>query len=154
MMINNNTVIFCLFPDTDFIRAAKMIEDEAEKERKFASTQVVDKVMDIEICDDKENIGMKNKFDNKNENQNKNNDKDENEEKNVDEIEEEKLMQRNLKRVSIIVNTISSLSPSPSSTGPGMSPMTGTITPTTMMTQERYVRVSWSGSGSGSVCIS
>lgn len=121
-----------------------MIEDEAEKEKKLISTQVVDKVMDIGIYDDKENIGMKNKFDNKND------DRDENEDKNVDEIEEEKLMQRNLKRVSIIVNTISSLSPSPSSTGPGMSPMTGTITPTTMMTQERYVRVS----GSGSVCIS
>jgi hypothetical protein len=126
-----------------------MIEDEAEKERKFITNQVVNKVMDIGIYDDKENIGMKNKFDNKNENQNKNNDKDDNEDKNVDEIEEEKLMQRNLKRVSIIVNTISSLSPSPSSTGPGMSPMTGTITPTTMMTQERYLRVN----GGGNVCI-
>jgi hypothetical protein len=152
MRINNNTVIFCLFPDTDFIRAAKMIEDEAEKERKLVSTQVVDKVMDIETYDNKENIKMQmkniecnkkykeNGFENKDENKNGNGD--------IDEIEEEKLMQRNLKRVSIIVNTISSLSPSPSSTGPGMSPMTGTITPTTMMTQERYVRVS------GSVCIS
>ena len=126
-----------------------MIEDEAEKERKLLSNHVVNKVMDIETYDDKENIGIKKELDNKNENQNKNNDRDENEDKNLDEIEEEKLMQRNLKRVSIIVNAISSLSPSPSSTGPGMSPMTGTITPTTMMTQERYVR----GSGSGSVCI-
>jgi hypothetical protein len=139
-----------LFPDTDFIRAAKMIEDEAEKERKLISTHVVDKVMDIETYDDKENIKMqmknkecnenykKNEFENKDENKNGNGD--------LDEIEEEKLMQRNLKRVSIIVNTISSLSPSPSSTGPGMSPMTGTITPTTMITQERYVRVSGSRS--------
>lgn len=127
-----------------------MIEDEAEKERKLISTHVVDKVMDIETYDDKENIKMqmknkecnenykKNEFENKDENKNGNGD--------LDEIEEEKLMQRNLKRVSIIVNTISSLSPSPSSTGPGMSPMTGTITPTTMITQERYVRVSGSRS--------
>ena len=120
-----------------------MIEDEAEKENKLSSTTyVVDMVVDNNHCDDdKENIGiqMKNDKNNVNENEKKNEKeiKYENETDKINRIENEKLVERNIHRVSLIVNTISSLSPSPMSVGLGMSPMTGTITPTTQMTQER-----------------
>lgn len=118
-----------------------MIEDEAEKENKLSSTTyVVDMVVDNNHCDDdKENIGiqMKNDKNNVNEKENEKEIKYENETDKINRIENEKLVERNIHRVSLIVNTISSLSPSPMSVGLGMSPMTGTITPTTQMTQER-----------------
>ena len=99
-----------------------MIEDEAEKENVFSSDHVVNIVAEKGLYADEGNIGMQRTDERSNEN----------------ELENEKLTQRNISRVSMIVNTTSSLSPSPSSTGLGMSPMTGTITPTTQITQERY----------------
>ena len=124
-----------------------MIEDEAEKENKnkvSSTTFVVDMVLDNDQCDDdKENIKIQIKNERNNvietKNENKNEIKYENETDKMNRIENENLVERNINRVSLIVNTISSLSPSPMSVGLGMSPMTGTITPTTQMTQERYI---------------
>lgn len=130
-----------------------MIEDEAEKENKNKvplTTFVVDMVLDNDHRDDdKENIeiqmgNLKYNVNEKEcvkgkENKNENQIKYENETDKMNRIENENLVERNIHRVSLIVNTISSLSPSPMSVGLGMSPMTGTITPTTQMTQERYV---------------
>lgn len=120
-----------------------MIEDEAEKENKnkvSSATFVVDMVLDNDQCDDdKENIEIQIKNKKNSVNEKENEIKYENETDKMNRIENEKLVERNIHRVSLIVNTISSLSPSPMSVGLGMSPMTGTITPTTQMTQERYI---------------